>query len=235
MKTAAETKTIHLVIEDEESKLYSLAEFFSLQTNTLIRELYSLYSNEKKSGLVEARKFRKFIRILNLIQRPQSRDIIGFLIKNGATTSQELETKTGLPQGTISRNLRALKSLGVVKISKVKEPYKSSRDRGPKVKVYTLSDANPKAAGEAQDRYAQIIGKQIEDFGRQSELDEWGDPANRKALYAEAKKDGLTADRFTDIYAFVDRTDIPDEEKPKAKKWLRDKLIDEAHATRPRA
>ncbi|MBN2334910.1 winged helix-turn-helix transcriptional regulator [Candidatus Bathyarchaeota archaeon] len=223
--------TVPKSAKTSETEKYSLAEFFSLHTNTLIKELYSLYSDEKKSGFVDARCFRKFIRLLNLIDRPQSRDIIGFLIKNGATTSLELEVETGLPQGTISRNLKALTSLGFVKRPKrarVGSPFKPESDRGPKVKIYALSDASPQAAIEAQMRYATLTNKQVEDVGRQSDLEEWGDPAVRAALYSKAKEAGITVERFSDIYTFVDSTGIPDDEKLDAKHWLRDKLIDEA-------
>lgn len=86
---------------------------------------------------------------------PHFRRILTELLEKGAVTSLDLEAK-GLNRQTISRFLRRLRALGVVRFTgTVGPPYVKNEARPPK--IWALMDANPQASLEAQKRYGALI------------------------------------------------------------------------------
>jgi predicted ArsR family transcriptional regulator len=160
------------------------------------------------------------MQLLHIISRPQSREIIGYLLKNGAATSLELEMSLSIPQYGVSRELRSLKVLDVIKVTGVvRRPY-VQEGRGPKVKIFALVDATPEQVIDAQRRYAELtLSEPVEDRGAETVIDMYAEQALRAVTEA-----GLTGERMGPVYDVVNGLSIPVDVAPGVKRRVNEIL-----------
>jgi len=126
----------------------------------VIAELFAICN--ANNSIEKEREEEKIARLCNFFRDPRSRKVALFLHRYGATTSVELCEELGLDEWTVSRRLKALKILGVVTDKgRIGTPYRSPRERGAKVKIWTLTTADPQASIDAQIRYGELIKKEL--------------------------------------------------------------------------
>ena len=128
----------------------------SSSASLLINELITLYNDNNNSFERGERRRELITACVNYSRSPQARSIFKFLTENKATTQPELSKTLHINYQTVSRHVRTLVNLGVIKItSNVGKPYRVGSGRP--IPIYIMADADPSVAGIAQRRLGELI------------------------------------------------------------------------------
>jgi len=136
------------IAENSNLTVYYISRIFYLIAN-------SIAIKAGEDGELEGQKIARICKFFN---KSQNRLIAALLIKHRATTSLELQRVLKLKDYTVTRAMKTLEDLDIVIAkTRVKTPYRDSDKKGAGIKVWSLTNAQPKDRDKAQKRYREII------------------------------------------------------------------------------